>query len=159
MRGFWYAHVGWVFDRTLPRPRDESNVRDLTRYPELRWVDRHDWVPLTAYGLACFGVAGWPGLVWGFVLSTLAVFHGTMLINSLAHSWGSRRYETADRSRNNALLAVLTLGEGWHNNHHHSMSSARQGFLWWEVDVTYYVLRMLARLHLIWDVRQPRTSP
>ena len=155
MRGFWYAHIGWVFDRTLPAPRDESNVRDLTRYPELRWIDRHDWVPLSAYGLACFAIGGLPCFVWGFVIGTLAVFHATMLINSLAHVCGSRRYATADRSRNNALLAVLTLGEGWHNNHHHCMSAARQGFFWWEIDVTYYVLRVLAWLRLIWNVREP----
>ncbi len=153
--GFWYAHVGWVFDRHRPAPRDESNVRDLLRYPELRWLDRHDWVPLFAYAAGCFAIAGAPGLVWGFVVSTLAVFHATMFINSLAHVWGSRRYETSDQSRNNALLAVLTLGEGWHNNHHHFMSAARQGFFWWEIDVTYWVLRALARVGVIWGIREP----
>lgn len=153
--GFWYAHLGWVFDRTLPRPRDESNVTDLTKYPELRWVDSHDWLPLAAFAVVCFALGGVPGLVWGFVVGTLAVFHATMLINSLAHMSGARRYATGDRSRNNAILAVLTLGEGWHNNHHHYMSSARQGFRWWEIDVTYYVLRLLARLGVIWSVREP----
>jgi len=97
-------------------------------------------------------------LVWGFVLSTVLVFHATCLINSLAHVWGTRRYPTADDSRNNGWLALLTLGEGWHNNHHHSMSSARQGFLWWELDVTYYVLRLLAAVGIVWDVRSPRTT-
>ena len=154
-RGFWHAHVGWVFDRSVPRPYDPSNVGDLLRYPELRWIDRRDWVPLAAYGLACFAIGGLPGLVWGFVVSTLAVFHATMLINSLAHVWGSRPYATTDRSRNNPLLAVLTMGEGWHNNHHHYMSSARQGFFWWEVDVTYYVLRLLALIGLVRDIREP----
>jgi stearoyl-CoA desaturase (Delta-9 desaturase) len=154
-RGFWYAHIGWVFDKTMPRPRDDSNVTDLTRFPELRWVDRHDWIPLGGYAAACFALGGVPGLLWGFVVSTLAVFHATMLINSLAHVRGSRRYETHDRSRNNALLAILTLGEGWHNNHHRYMSSARQGFFWWEVDVSYYVLRVFARFSLVWDVREP----
>ena len=154
-RGFWYAHVGWVFDLSVPRPRDESNVSDLTRYPELRWIDRHDWIPLVAYALACVALGGLPGFVWGFVVSTLAVFHATMLINSLAHTWGSRRYPTGDESRNNALLALLTLGEGWHNNHHHYMSSARQGFFWWEIDLTYYTLRALAWLRVVWDVREP----
>jgi stearoyl-CoA desaturase (delta-9 desaturase) len=157
-RGFWYAHVGWVFDRTVPRPRDESNVRDLMRYPELRWIDRHDWVPLGAYALLCFAIAGLPGLVWGFVVSTVLVFHATMLINSLAHLWGSRRFPTADRSRNNPLLAVLTLGEGWHNNHHFYMSSARQGFFWWEIDVSYCTLRLLSWLGVVWDVRVPPES-
>jgi stearoyl-CoA desaturase (delta-9 desaturase) len=93
--------------------------------------------------------------VWGFVVGTLAVFHATMLINSLAHLWGSRRYATSDRSRNNALLALVTFGEGWHNNHHHYMSAARQGFFWWEIDLTYYVLRLLARVGLVWDLREP----
>ena len=154
-RGFWYAHVGWVFDRSAPRPYDPSNVGDLLRYPELRWIDRHDWVPLAAYGVACFAVGGLPGLVWGFVVSTLAVFHATMLINSMAHVWGSRRYATTDTSRNNPLLAILTMGEGWHNNHHHYMSSARQGFFWWEVDVSYYVLRFLALIGVVDHVREP----
>ena len=95
------------------------------------------------------------GFVWGFVVSTLAVFHATMLINSLAHVWGSRPYATGDDARNNALLAVLTLGEGWHNNHHHYMSSARQGFKWWEIDVTYYVLRALACVGIVWAIREP----
>ncbi len=154
-RGFWYAHVGWVFDCTTPRPRDEANVRDLLRYPELRWIDSHDWLPLGVYALGCFLIGGASGLVWGFVVSTLAVFHATMLINSLAHVWGSRRYATADHSRNNLLLALLTFGEGWHNNHHHYMSSVRQGFFWWEIDVSYYVLRALAKLRLIWGIREP----
>jgi stearoyl-CoA desaturase (delta-9 desaturase) len=157
-RGFLHAHVGWIFDRTLARPRDGSNVRDLTQYPELRWLDAHEWVPLFSYALLCFLVGGVSGLVWGFVVSTLAVFHATALINSLAHVWGSRRYETRDGSRNNAFLAVLTLGEGWHNNHHHYMSSVRQGFRWWEIDVTYYVLRALARVGLVWGLREPTAS-
>ena len=153
--GFWYAHVGWVFDRSKPRPRDDSNVGDLLEYPELRWIDGHDWIPLAGYGVLCFLIGGPAGLVWGFVVSTLAVFHATMLINSLTHMWGTRRFATDDQSRNNALLAVLTMGEGWHNNHHHYQSSARQGFRWWELDVTYYVLRGLAKLGLIWGVREP----
>ncbi len=154
-RGFWYAHVGWVFDRSVPPHADDSNVRDLMRYPELCWLDRHEWVPMAAWAAACLAIGGSSGLVWGFVVSTLAVFHATMLINSLAHVWGWRPYPTSDGSRNNPLLALLTFGEGWHNNHHHYMSSARQGFAWWEIDVTYYVLRGLARLGVVWDLREP----
>ena len=154
-RGLWYAHVGWVFDRTVPRPRDDSNVGDLMRYPELRWIDRHEWLPIAAYATGCLLIGGVPGLVWGFVVSTIAVFHATMLINSLAHVWGSRRYATDDQSRNNPLLAILTLGEGWHNNHHRYMSSARQGFFWWEIDVTYYVLRVLGWLRIVRAIREP----
>ena len=96
-----------------------------------------------------------PGVVWGFVVSTVAVFHATLFINSLAHMWGSRRYQTNDSSRNNPLLAILTLGEGWHNNHHHFQSSARQGFFWWELDLTYLVLRALAKIKVIWGLREP----
>jgi stearoyl-CoA desaturase (delta-9 desaturase) len=158
LRGLLYAHIGWNFDRSKPPPRDYSNVRDLTRFPELRFVDRHDWLPLVAYALTCIFIGGVPGLVWGFVVSTLAVFHATLLINSLAHVWGSRRYATEDGSRNNGLLALLTLGEGWHNNHHHYMTSARQGFFWWEVDVTYYAIWGLSRLGVVWDVREPTSA-
>ena len=154
-RGFFYAHIGWVFDQTVPRPRDDSNVTDLLRYPELRWIDRHDWVATSAYALACFAIGGVPGLVWGFVVSTLAVFHATLFINSLAHMWGSRRYATGDASRNSALLALITFGEGWHNNHHHYASSTRQGFFWWEVDLTYWVLRVLGWLGIVWAIREP----
>ncbi len=153
--GFWYAHIGWVFDRTVPPPRDESNVGDLTCYPELRWIDRHDWLPLAAYGVACAAIGGFSGFVWGFVVSTLVVFHATMLINSLAHMRGSRRFATGNQSRNNAPLALLTFGEGWHNNHHRYMSSARQGFVWWEIDLTYYLLRALGCLHVVWGIREP----
>lgn len=153
-RGFWYAHAGWIFDRSKP-PRDLSNVRDLQRFPELRWVDDHEWIPIFSYMLGCFLIAGLPGIEWGFVVSTLMVLHGTMLINSLAHVWGSRRYATKDASRNNPFLAALTLGEGWHNNHHHYMSSARQGFYWWEIDLSYYTLKALSRLGIVWDVRVP----
>ncbi len=157
-RGLWYAHIGWNFDRTRPPADERSNVSDLMRYPELRFVDNHQWVPLIAYAVACFLVGGLPAVVWAFVVSTMAVFHGTMLINSLGHVWGSRRYATQDGSRNNALLAVLTLGEGWHNNHHRCMTSARQGFYWWEIDVTYYVLRALACAGIVWGVREPTAA-
>jgi stearoyl-CoA desaturase (Delta-9 desaturase) len=152
--GFWRSHLGWVLEEKSQHP-DYSNIKDLTRYPELRFLDRHKWMPLVAYAVGCFLVADWAGLVWGFVVSTIALFHATLLINSLAHVWGTRRYETADSSRNNALLAIVTLGEGWHNNHHHFMSSARQGFFWWELDVSYYVLRLLGCLGVVWDVRSP----
>ena len=154
VRGFWHAHVGWVFDGAHD-DADLSNVRDLTRFPELRFLDRHSWLPLVAYAVGCFAIAGMPGVVWGFAISTIAVVHATFLINSVAHVWGSRRYDTADQSRNNPALALLTLGEGWHNNHHHYMTSARQGFFWWEVDASYYSLVVLAGLGLVWHVRVP----
>jgi stearoyl-CoA desaturase (Delta-9 desaturase) len=154
VRGFWHAHVGWVFDGTHD-DADLSNVRDLACFSELRFLDRHSWLPLVAYAAGCFAIAGMSGVVWGFAISTIAVVHATFLINSVAHVWGSRRYDTADRSRNNPALALLTLGEGWHNNHHHYMTSARQGFFWWEVDASYYSVVVLARLRLVWHVRVP----
>src|SRR6185312_1872356 len=147
--GFWGAHLGWILSRDSSSP-DLSNVRDLQRFGELRWLDRHKWIPIIGYAVACFAIGGVPGLVWGFVVSTLLLLHATALINSLGHVWGTRRYATADDSRNNALLAVLTLGEGWHNNHHHDMTAARQGHHWWEIDATYYSLRVLARLGVVW---------
>lgn len=153
--GFWKAHIGWVLDPREESRRDYSNVKDLSRFPELRFLERHKWLPMFVYGAACFAIAGGAGLLWGFVISTVVLFHATLAINSLAHVWGSRRYATNDTSRNNFVLAVLTLGEGWHNNHHHHMNSARQGFLWWEIDVSYYVLRALARFRIVWDVREP----
>jgi stearoyl-CoA desaturase (delta-9 desaturase) len=156
-RGLWHAHMGWVMEGTR-ETTDLSNVSDLSRYPEIRFLDDHTWMPLVGYALICFAIAGLPGLVWGFSVSTILCSHATMLINSLAHRWGSRRYETHDDSRNNALLAALTLGEGWHNNHHYCMSSARQGFFWWEIDVSYYVITMLSWLGVVWAVRAPPPS-
>ena len=112
-------------------------------------------MPVAAYAAACLAIAGPAGVVWGFAVSSVALVHATFLINSVAHVWGSRRFQTSDTSRNNALLAVLTFGEGWHNNHHYYMTSARQGFRWWELDLSYYSLRILARLGVVWDLRQP----
>jgi stearoyl-CoA desaturase (delta-9 desaturase) len=153
--GFWHSHVGWFLDGSHDEP-DFSNVKDLARFPELRFLERHKWLPIVAYAVACTAVAGWAGLVWGFVVSTIAVLHATALINSLAHVWGSRRFETDDTSRNNALLALITLGEGWHNNHHHRMDVARQGVRWWELDLSYYVLRVLALAGIVWEIRERR---
>jgi stearoyl-CoA desaturase (delta-9 desaturase) len=153
-RGFWHAHMGWFLDGSHGDP-DLSNVRDLSRYPELRWLDRHTWIPLFSYAAICAWIGGVPGLLYGFCVSSLALFHATLFINSLAHTWGTRTYATADTSRNNFLLAILTMGEGWHNNHHKAQSYARQGFRWWQVDVSYYVIRLLALVGIVWDVREP----
>ena len=153
--GFWRAHLGWVLDAGEPAARDYSNVKDLSRFPELRFLERHRWLPMFAYGTVCFLVASWSGILWGMIISTVVLFHATLAINSLAHVWGTRRYETTDTSRNNPLLAIVTLGEGWHNNHHHFQSSARQGFFWWEIDLSYYALRVLALLGIVWDLREP----
>ncbi|MEZ4332813.1 MAG: acyl-CoA desaturase [Myxococcota bacterium] len=152
--GFWWAHQGWIFHPSSSRT-ELARIPDWAAFPELVWLDRwHVLVPL-ALAVGCFAVGGLSGLVWGFCLSTTLLWHATYSINSLAHRFGSRRYATTDDSRNNLWLALLTLGEGWHNNHHHYMASARQGFFWWEIDVTYLVLRGLARVGLVWDLREP----
>jgi stearoyl-CoA desaturase (Delta-9 desaturase) len=151
---FWWAHVGWILGRDSADTHWED-IRDWSRYPELRWLDRNHWIPGIVMAVGCFLIGGWTGLVWGFVVSTVLTYHATFSINSLSHLFGRRRYATSDDSRNNWLLALITLGEGWHNNHHHYQSSANQGFMWWEIDISYMVLRTLAFFGLIWDIRRP----
>lgn len=153
-RGFFYSHVGWIFDRRH-QGTDLVQVEDLARFPELRWLHRFEWAPAFLVAVLSLAIAGWPGLVVGFLWSTVLVYHATFCINSVAHVHGRARYVTGDRSRNNALLALITLGEGWHNNHHAYQSSARQGFRWWEIDATYYVLLALAQLRLVRDLKTP----
>ncbi|MEZ4586870.1 MAG: acyl-CoA desaturase [Gemmatimonadales bacterium] len=150
--GFWWAHMGWI---TAPSnfPTDYDQVPDLARYPELRFLDRFDILVPGLLAVTLFAVGGWPWLIWGFFVSTVVLFHATCLINSLAHVWGSRRYRTGDESRNNWLLALVTFGEGWHNNHHRYPGAARQGFFWWELDFTYYGLRLLQAIGLIRELR------
>jgi stearoyl-CoA desaturase (delta-9 desaturase) len=134
---------------------DLVKVADLARFPELRWLHNFELVPPVVLGLFCFLLAGWPGLVVGFLWSTVLVYHVTFCINSLAHVRGSKRFLTGDESRNNWLLAIFTMGEGWHNNHHAYQSSVRQGFRWWELDATYYILRALAWLGVVWNLKMP----
>ena len=154
LRGFWWAHVGWILG---PDYEDTNLTRipDMARYPELRWLNDHYLVPPVALAVLLFALGGATWLVWGFFISTTLLWHATFTINSLAHVWGSRRYETTDASRNNVWLALLTMGEGWHNNHHRYMNSARQGFFWWEIDLSYYVLVALSWSGLVWDLHQP----
>jgi stearoyl-CoA desaturase (delta-9 desaturase) len=162
--GFVWSHMGWFLTPRGFRTRWES-IPDLQRYPELRWLDRFDIAVPVTLAVALFFCGrwiggGWPAsrtsgaqlLVWGFFVSTVVLFHATVTINSIAHRIGSRRFETRDNSRNNWVLALLTFGEGWHNNHHHFPGSARQGFRWWEIDVTFYLLRALAACGVIWDL-------
>jgi stearoyl-CoA desaturase (delta-9 desaturase) len=156
-QGFWYAHQGWIFDPRWGGTPIEL-IRDFARYPELRWLNRWHVVPPIALAALCYATAGFAGLVWGFSVSTVLLWHATYCVNSVAHLFGSRRYATPDTSRNNALVALLTFGEGWHNNHHHYQASARQGFRWWELDITYGGLRALRALGLIWDLREPPAS-
>jgi stearoyl-CoA desaturase (delta-9 desaturase) len=159
--GFWWSHMGWFLCRENFETRSDQ-IPDLMVYPELRWLDRYDLLVPVFYAAALFllgagleyfapglETSGWQLLVWGYFLSTVALIHVTLTINSLAHVWGSRRYATRDDSRNNLFLALLTLGEGWHNNHHHFPGSARQGFYWWEIDISYYLLRMMSWVGLV----------
>ncbi len=152
--GFFYSHIGWIFNQSNWKP-DYGTIRDLAKYPELEWLDKHYLVPPTLLAIGCTIFGGWPGLFVGFFLSTVVLFHGTFAINSLAHELGDQRYLTGDDSRNHWFLALVTLGEGWHNNHHHYQSSTRQGFKWWEIDITYYILKALSWTGLVWDLREP----
>jgi stearoyl-CoA desaturase (delta-9 desaturase) len=163
-KGFWFAHMGWFL---TPRsvPTNYRMIPDFAKYPELRWLDRFDLVPpvilialLYVFGLVCsyqwpeLGCTGMQMVAW-FFLSTVAVYHVTYLVNTATHLYGTRRYKTKDDSRNSLLIALLTFGEGWHNNHHYYPNSTRQGFFWWEIDITYYGILLLKQFGLVWDIR------
>lgn len=165
VHGFWWSHAGWFLTREGFRT-DWSRIPDLAKFPELRWLDRYDTVVPVALAAALYALGvllehaapalrttGPQMLVWGFFVSTVVLFHATVTINSLAHRFGRRRYDTRDDSRNNLWLALLTFGEGWHNNHHFFPGTARQGFRWWEVDLTWYGLKLLALLGLVRDLK------
>lgn len=164
-QGFWVSHLFWWGQHKNLATR-KSLVPDLCKYPELVFLDRFHFLAPWALGFLTLGLGLLlrrfaPGLgttgpqmfVWGFVVSTVALVHGVASINSAAHLLGRRRYATTDNSRNSFWLALITLGEGWHNNHHHFPVSARQGFYWWEIDLTYYGLLCLEKLGLIWDLK------
>jgi stearoyl-CoA desaturase (Delta-9 desaturase) len=163
--GFLYSHMGWFFHPDAVETNIDA-VRDLARFPELRWLDRWDLMIPVGYAVAMFGLGAaidaiWPAagtgawqmLIWGFFVSTVFLFHGTYTVNSLAHVVGRRRFETTDSSRNNLFIALITLGEGWHNNHHHYQTSTRQGFYWYEIDITYYFLKAMSWVGLVSDLR------
>lgn len=165
--GFWHAHVGWILDSGLEKV-DYSNVKDLQKYPELVFFDKYYYIgPLTlAFLLVVVGyisVSLNPEtvftplslLAWGFFLSTTLLYHGTFFINSLCHMIGNQRFKTGDESRNSFLMAIVCLGEGWHNNHHYYPASERQGFYWWEIDPTHWGLKLLQKLGLVWDLKEP----
>lgn len=164
-KGFLWSHMGWFLSRKH-FDTDFSLIPDLKKYKELVWLDRHDmFVPfLLAVSLFVLGsllsvwfpsleTSGWQLLVWGYFISTVVLIHATLCINSLAHWFGKKRYATRDDSRNNFVLAIITLGEGWHNNHHYYPASARQGFFWWEVDISFYMLKLMSFFGLVWDLK------
>ena len=154
--GFFWSHVGWIISDKYNETR-LNYIADFAKFPELRWLNKYHMIPPVALATVLCLIGGWPLFIWGFCLSTTLLWHDTFTINSLSHLFGSRRYETSDTSKNNWLLAILTLGEGWHNNHHHYMASARQGFFWWEIDITYYTLKVMSWLGLVWDLRKVPT--
>jgi stearoyl-CoA desaturase (delta-9 desaturase) len=162
---FLWSHMGWFTSRSNFATNLKA-VPDLVKFPELRFLDRFDIIIAILLATSLYGLgavlerfapeletSGTQMLVWGFFISTVVLYHATYTINSLAHRMGSKRYNTGDESRNNPILALLTLGEGWHNNHHHYPASARQGFYWWEIDITYYVLLLMSWLGLIWELK------
>lgn len=162
--GLLWSHVGWIFYSDNFKT-DYKSIGDFAKYPELIWLNRHDNVVPLSLMLILFLIgsylqAYYPSLhtsgmqlvIWGFVISTVALFHATFSINSMSHIWGTRTFQTEDKSRNNLLLALLTMGEGWHNNHHYYPRSTSQGFRWWQIDITYYLLCLLEKMHIIHDI-------
>lgn len=149
--GFWWAYCGWLF---YPLAAPWSNVPDLRRYPELVWLERFWHVPGVLLAGLCWWFGGWGTVCVVFCLSVVVIFHMTFAVNSLGHLVGSRRYDTGDQSRNSFVLAVLTMGDGWHNNHHHYPNAAQAGFFWWEVDTSFRVICLMERLGVVWDVRR-----
>jgi stearoyl-CoA desaturase (delta-9 desaturase) len=167
VQGIYFAHIGWVLSSQFVEPRLEL-VKDLLRFPELRWLEKYNLVPPVLLAVGTFflgvylehafptlGTNGLQMLTWGFFISTVLLYHGTFCINSFTHLIGKRRFPSTDHSRNNLLLALITLGEGWHNNHHYYPGSERQGFYWWEIDISHYTLKALSWLGLVWDLREP----
>jgi stearoyl-CoA desaturase (Delta-9 desaturase) len=169
-RGFWYSHIGWILSESHTET-DAKRVRDWSKFPEIVWLDRLHWVPPVLVALLfLFGgnalasafpglhTSGWQLLVWGMAISTLVLYHGTWSVNSVMHLWGKRRFDTGDHSRNNPFIAVITLGEGWHNNHHRFMASERQGFYPGELDIAHGILRFFAAIGLVKRLKTPPES-
>jgi stearoyl-CoA desaturase (delta-9 desaturase) len=152
--GFLWGHVGWILAPDY-QATEWDRVRDLEKFPELRFLNRWYFLPAVGFAVLLFAIGSWWALVWGFFVSTTLLWHGTFTINSLSHMIGTKRYRTTDNSRNSLVLALVTMGEGWHNNHHYYQRATSQGFFWWEIDLTYYVLRALAAIGLVWDLHRP----
>lgn len=153
--GFWQAHVGWIFNVDEQTFYDNKKVLKDLDYPEMNWLDRYWIVPSFVVGGALLAIGGLPWLIWGLGISTVVLWHGTFTINSLSHVFGSERYVTGDTSKNNFILALVTLGEGWHNNHHAYQGGAKAGFFWYEIDITYYLLRVMQAFGLIHSLGAP----
>jgi stearoyl-CoA desaturase (delta-9 desaturase) len=153
--GVYYAHIGWFLNDAKNDRLSPSNpvVRDFSKFPEIYWLDRLNALPPLALAIAMYLAGGLPWLVWGFCVPTMTLAHATFAINTVNHMFGSRRFETHDESRNNPITALFAAGEGWHNNHHRYQRAARNGFYWWEFDLTWYTIRAMAALGLAWDLQ------
>ena len=151
--GLYYAHVGWFLNDARHERLEASNpvVRDFSRAPEIVFLDRFFFLPPLMLAVTMYLVGGFPWLVWGFCLPTVTLAHATFAINTVNHMFGSRRFDTIDESRNNVVTAIFAAGEGWHNNHHRYQRAARNGFYWWEVDPTWYMIRLMVAVGLAWD--------
>ncbi|MFW7381146.1 MAG: acyl-CoA desaturase [Oligoflexus sp.] len=153
-RGFWWSQCGWIVcDKYIDT--NWKYIGDFARFPELKWLNKFGLLPAVVYAAAIFMIWGWAGLFWGFFFSTMILYHGTFSINTLTHMFGKVRYKSGDESRNSMLLALITCGEGWHNNHHYYQATANQGWFWWEIDLSYYVLKVLSWFGIVWDLRKP----
>ncbi len=170
VKGFYWAHAGWIMSPKNQRTKIEW-VPDLAKYPELVWLDRNHYVAPITLGVTLFALgqwlasayplletSGWQLVVVALFCSTTLLYHVTFAVNSVGHQFGSRRYSTNDESRNSLWLALVTGGEGWHNNHHRYPTSERQGFYWWEIDFTHYGVVFLSWLKIVWDVRGPAAA-
>jgi stearoyl-CoA desaturase (delta-9 desaturase) len=153
--GFYYAHIGWFLNDTRHDRLPPTNpvIRDFSNDLEIAWLERFYFLPPLVLAIALYLAGGLPWVVWGFCLPTMTLAHATFAINTVNHLSGSRRFETRDESRNNAFTAFFAVGEGWHNNHHRYQRAARNGFYWWELDLTWYVIRAMAAVGLVWDIQ------
>lgn len=150
--GFYWSHIGWMLSREYHAAYNPKMVKDLIKYPELVWLDRNHLLPPLLLAILCFLAHGWVGLVWGFLLGTVLLYHATFAVNSFCHMFGSRRYQTGESSRNTWWLSLFTLGENWHNNHHRFPKSSRHGLFWWEMDLTWHGLQLLSFLRIVRDL-------
>ena len=170
LKGFWWSHIGWVMKNNACETRFDK-INDFKKFPELLWLNKYAFLPPIFLALILYiigsligvynpesNISGFQYLIYGFVLSTVAVYHVTFSVNSVAHKFGKKRFKNEDESVNNWFLALLAGGEGWHNNHHRYAVCARQGFKWWEIDTTYYILKLLELFKIVWDVREPPKS-
>ena len=156
-KGFFWAHLGWILCEKY-KPINQRYIRDFMAHKELAWLNDNTWLPLTVYISTLVYFFGLEGFLWGFVVSTVFLWHGTFSVNSLVHVWGTQPYQAGDNSRNNWVAAIFAMGDGWHNNHHYYPISVRHGFQKWEFDFSYYILCLLERLGIVWDLKRPDPS-